>query len=80
MEIVNRSSGGKKHGSFYSECSKKTNKIVFVFLEYENQGGSIAVALVSNAHERPSGAPGCFACEATGEMTKESRRSFGTYV
>ena len=46
----------------------------------ESQGGSIygtEVALVSQetvAHERPSGAPGCF---ATGETTKESRRLFG---
>ena len=42
-----------------------------------NQGGSVAVALVSNAHEHPKGAPGSFACEATGETTKESRRLFG---
>ena len=42
----------------------------------ENQGGSAygtEVALVSNAHERPLGAPGCF---ATGEPTQETRRSF----
>ena len=62
--------------SKYIVCREKMN---------ENQGGSVygtEVALVSNTHERPPflmGAPGCFACEATGETflrEKESRRLF----
>ena len=45
----------------------------------ENQGGSVygtEVALVSNAHERPKGAPGCFATGETLLREKESHRLF----
>ena len=48
------------------------------FESYEKQDGSNASlrnVLLSNAHERPEGAPGCF---ATGEPTQEARRSFGS--
>ena len=45
----------------------------------ENQGGSVngtEVALVSNTHERPLGAPGCFATGESLLREKEARRLF----